>query len=183
MWRAFVYSNEVADRSHPAGVRRVQAARRHVPRERARAGEERAARLPAARAVPPAVRRDAEDAADDGVPDHQGVPRPGHAPRVPRRRSSRKCSTPTRTPKGTGSTVAQGDRRLAARLHAHRHRRRGQHRHATATGPARTSTRPTGTRSAGWRGIPTLSSRSDRRRVDPPDVHERRRPSSGASVA
>ena len=100
MWRAFVYSNDVPDRSHQAGVRRVQAARRHVPRERARAGEERRARLPAARAVPSAVRRDAEDAADDGVPDHQGVPGPGHAPRVSRRRTSRRCCAPTRTRRG-----------------------------------------------------------------------------------
>ena len=35
MWRAFVYSNEVPTDRVRAGVRRVQAARRTVPRERA----------------------------------------------------------------------------------------------------------------------------------------------------
>ena len=84
MWRAFVYSNDVpVDRIRQAydEFKPLDGA---VPRERVRAGEERPARLPAARAVPPAVRRDAEDAAHDGVPDHEGVPRPGHAPRLPR---------------------------------------------------------------------------------------------------
>ena len=41
MWRAFVYSNEDADRSCQAGVRRIRAARRQVRRQRAGAGEER----------------------------------------------------------------------------------------------------------------------------------------------
>ena len=158
MWRAFVYSNDGSRRSHQAGVRRVQAARRRVPRQRARAGEERPARLSAARAVPPAVRRDAEDAADDGVPDHEGVPRPGHAPRVSRRRCSRKCSTPTRGRRGKGSTVAKV---IDGSLHGYaRTGIAGVSRTsaATATGRARSSTRRTGTRSAGWRGITTLSS-------------------------
>ena len=83
MWRAFVYG-DTGTRSHPPGLRRVQAARRQVRRQRARAGEERAARFPAARAVQPAVRRDAEHAAGPRAPDHQGVPGRGHAPRLPR---------------------------------------------------------------------------------------------------
>ena len=84
MWRAFVYSNEVPERPGEAGVRRVQAARRDVPAERPRAGQERPDRLPAARALPSPVRRDAEDAADDGAPDHAGVPGLRDAPRLPR---------------------------------------------------------------------------------------------------
>ena len=74
MWRAFVYSNDVpADRVKQAydeftpldGAFRA---------ERPDSNQERPARFPAARAVPPALRRDAEDAADDGIPDHEGVP-------------------------------------------------------------------------------------------------------------
>ena len=62
IWRAFVYKADVDRGSRQAGVRRVRAARRHVPAEREAAGEERPDRLPAARAVPPAVRRDAAHA-------------------------------------------------------------------------------------------------------------------------
>ena len=143
-----------ADRSREAGVRRVQAARRHSsattcsiqvkngpldfqPRE----------------PFSSALRRDAEDAADDGIPDHQGIPRPGHASRLPRAAMSRKCSTPTPRRNGKGSTVAQGDRRVAARLSAHGHRRRRRTSAPIATGRARSSIRRTGTRSAGSRGI------------------------------
>src|SRR5207247_2141378 len=66
-----------------AGRRRVRAARRRFPEECADSGEERAARLPAARAIPSVVRCDAAHAADDGSPDHQGVPGPGQPSRVP----------------------------------------------------------------------------------------------------
>ncbi len=72
-----------ARRPPQAGLRRVQAARRLVPRQRHGAGQERRHRLPASRALPSALRRDAEDAADAGAPDHQGIPRLRHAPRVP----------------------------------------------------------------------------------------------------
>ena len=41
-------------------------------------------RLPAARAVPSPVRRHAEHAADDGIPDHQGISRLRHPPRLSR---------------------------------------------------------------------------------------------------
>ena len=49
-----------ARRPRQAGVQRVRAAGRQVPRQRAGAGQERPDRFPAARAVPSAVRRDAE---------------------------------------------------------------------------------------------------------------------------
>ncbi len=83
MWRAFVYSHEQPDDRAKAGVQRVRALRRQVRVQRAGPGQERRDRLPAARAVPSAVRRDAEDAADDGVPDHQGVPGLRHPPYLP----------------------------------------------------------------------------------------------------
>jgi alpha-glucuronidase len=89
-----------ADRPREAGVRRVQAARRIVPRERPGAGEERPVGLPAARAVPSPVRRHAKDAADDGVPDHQGVSggrTPTSCTSAP---TGRKCSAPTRMRRG-----------------------------------------------------------------------------------
>ena len=117
-----------ADRSREAGVRRVHAARRTVPRQRADSGEERPARLSAARTVLAALRRDAEDAADHGIPDHQGIPRRGHASRLPR-------VAHVRGPLGGHVGARQGldgrqrDRRVAARLQAHRHRGRRQHRH------------------------------------------------------
>ena len=85
-----------AGRPRQAGVHRIRAARRQVPRQRDGAGEERRDRLPAARAVPSAVRRDAEDAADDGVPDHQGVPGLRHAPRLSRADVRRGAATRTR---------------------------------------------------------------------------------------
>ena len=148
-----------------------------------RAGEERAARLSAARAVPPAVRRDAEDAADDGVPDHEGIPRPGHAPRRISGRCSRRCSTPTRTRR---ARARRSRRSIDGSLHgirAHRHRRRREHRHATATG------RGSQFNQANWYAFgrlawdPTLTSARDRRRVDAHDVHERPERSSRRSSA
>ena len=158
MWRAFVYDAERRPRPRQARLPRVRAARRPVPRQRARAGEERPARLPAARAVQPAVRRDAAHAADGRAADHAGVPRPVDAPRVPgadvegvpRRRHVRG--------KGPGSTVAQGRRRHRS----HGHRRTGIAGVANTGSDAQldaatTSARPTGTRSAGWRGIPTCA--------------------------
>ena len=83
MWRAFVYSAEGGPRPRQARLPRVRAARRPLPRERDRAGEERPARLPAARALQPAVRRDAAHAADGGTPGHAGVPRALEPPGVP----------------------------------------------------------------------------------------------------
>ena len=84
MWRAFVYSSDnTEDRAKQAYAEFVPLDGKFA-RQRAGAGEERPDRLPAARAVPSAVRRDAEDAADDGVPDHQGIPRLRHAPRLSR---------------------------------------------------------------------------------------------------
>ncbi len=61
----------------------LQRSRRPVRAERPAPGQERAHRLPAARAIPPAVRRHAEDAADARGPDHPGVPRPREPPRFP----------------------------------------------------------------------------------------------------
>ncbi len=63
MWRAFVYSSEVPDDRAKQAYARIRAARRQVRRQRAGAGEERSDRFSAARAVPSAVRRHAEDAA------------------------------------------------------------------------------------------------------------------------
>ena len=74
MWRAFVYNADVDPDRVKRAYCRVRAARREVPRQRLRAGEERPARLPAARAVSSDVRRHAEDAADGGAADHAGVP-------------------------------------------------------------------------------------------------------------
>ena len=71
-------------RSRQARLRGVRAARRDVPRQRVCPGQERSARFPAARAVPPDVRDDAEDAADGGAADHAGVPGAVHPPGVPR---------------------------------------------------------------------------------------------------
>ena len=85
-----------ARRSRQAGLQRVRAARRQVRRQRAGAGEERRHRFPAARAVPSAVRRDAEDAADDGIPDHQGISRASPRTSPISRRCSKKRSTRTR---------------------------------------------------------------------------------------
>ena len=174
MWRAFVYSDDVPTDRVEAGVQRVQAARRTSSRrQRDGPGEERTARLPAARAVLAALRRDAEDAADRWSS-----------------RSPRSTSARTRTSSISGADVPGGpvgrhvrerqgldgrerDRRVAARLPTHRHRRRRRTSAPTATGRARTSTRPTGTRSAGWPGIPTARPADDRRRVDPPNVLQR----------
>ena len=106
MWRAFVYDEDV----DPDRVKRAYAEfvplDGQVSRERLRSGQERTARLSAARAVSSAVRRDAEDAADGGAADHAGVSRPVEPPRlpgadvegVPRRRHVRQ---------GPGSLVAK----------------------------------------------------------------------------
>ncbi len=118
----------VARRPRQAGVQRVRAARRAVPRQRAVAGEERSDRFPAARAVPSVVRRHAANAADAGGADHQGVSRLRHAPRVSRHDvrggAARRhvCARP-------GLHRGESDRRLAAWLSPHWHRRRGEHRH------------------------------------------------------
>ena len=140
-------------RSRPRQARLpgVRAARRPLPRQRARAGQERAARFPAPRALPSAVRRDAEDAADGGTADHPGVPRPLEPPRLP------------------GADVEGVPRRRHLRPRHRLDRGQGRRRHArrrtptpaspasptpaaTPTGPATTSRRPTGTPSAAWRG-------------------------------
>ena len=82
---------------------------------------------------------------------------------------------------GPGLARVAGGRRLAPRLSPHRHRRRRQHRARHELDAATTSRRPTGTPTAGWRGIPSLdardiadewirmtwSARAGRRRRDP----------------
>ena len=92
---------------------------------------------------------------DAGVADHEGISRLSDAPRLPRPavRGGARAPTPMRT--GTGSTVAQGDRRHARRPRAHRHGGRRQHRHRPQLDAARSSTRRTGTPSAASPGIPT----------------------------
>ena len=56
--------------------------------------------------VPSAVRRDAEDSADAGSADHQGIPRLRHTSRVSRYRCSRKPCVPTPLRRAPGSTVS-----------------------------------------------------------------------------
>ena len=131
MWRAFVYSNDVPT------DRVKQAYDEFKPLD----GQFRDNVLVQVKNGPldfqprepfsSALRRDAEDAADDGIPDHQGIPRRGHAPRLPRTALSRKFSTRTRGCDGKGSTVA---RVIDGSLHgyrAHRHRGRREHRHGS----------------------------------------------------
>jgi alpha-glucuronidase len=60
--------------------------------------------------------------------------------------------------RGPGSTVATWSSLYGRQ--ADRHGRRRQHRQPTATGPARISTRPTGTPSAAWPGTPTSAATS-----------------------
>jgi alpha-glucuronidase len=61
MWRAFVYDATV-DPDRSSAPTRSSCRSTGLPRQRVRADQERAARLHAARAVPPTVRGDAEDA-------------------------------------------------------------------------------------------------------------------------
>ena len=111
-------------------------------------------RLPAARAVPSAVRRDAEDAAGARVPGHQGVPRLRHAPRLPGHdvrggaRDRHACAR-------AGLDGGEGDRRQPATASRSPAWPASPTSAATATGAARTSTRPTGTSSAASPGTRT----------------------------
>ena len=160
MWRAFVYSSDVPDGPRQAGVRRVQAARRQVPRQRdacrSRTGRSTSSRASRSTRCSARCRSTPLDA---GAADHQGVSRLRHAPRLPRRRCSRRCSAPTRTRRararpsrrsidGSAATATRSPASPASPTSA-----------PTATGAARTSTRPTGTRSAASPGIPTLVAR------------------------
>ena len=89
-----------------------------------------------------------------GAADHQGVPRRGHAPRLPgpavrrgsqvRHRRQGRRDRRSRASSTAPCTATPTPRSPASPTSA-----------ATRTGPARTSTRPTGTCSAAWRGIPT----------------------------
>ena len=150
-WRAFVYSNDVPVDSIKQAYDEFKPL--DVARECPNPGEERAARLPAARArrcrrQPWSSCRSPRDANT-----HTSVP------------TSRKCCN---TDTGTGSTVARvvlhgrerGGRSPASRTLAR-----------TATGPARTLRR-TGTRSDASRGTGPFGWKH-RRGVDPPDSHER----------
>ena len=146
-------------RSHPPGLRRVQAARRQVRRQRAGAGEERAARLPAARAVHPLfgampstplaleLQITKEYLGEDTHLAYLG----------PLFEEVLKSDTYA---KGAGVDGGAGHRRHRARLRATPRSPASPTSAATPTGPARTSTRPTGTRSAAWRGTPTSSAQT-----------------------
>ncbi len=120
----------------------------------------------------PAVRRDAAHAADARAADHQGVPRPGHAPRLPGHDVAGGAGR-RHLREGPGLDRRPRRRRLAVR----RTRRPGSPASPTsaptATGAARSSTRRTGTPSAASPGIPALSAGGHRRRVDPDDLLER----------
>ena len=112
MWRAFVYSQEQPE------DRAKQAYDEFMPLDgkfqdnvllQVKNGADR---LPAARAVPSAVRRHAAHAADAGGADHQGVPGVRHSPGVSRaavRGGARLRHLCARA----GLDGAQGDRRLA----------------------------------------------------------------------
>ena len=129
MWRAFVYSNDVPT------DRVKQAYDEFKPLD----GQFRDNVLVQVKNGPldfqprepfsSALRRDAEDAADDGIPDHEGIPRRRtrtssiSAPLL--RGSARRRHVGARQ----GLDGRQRDRRVAARLRAHRHRGRREHRH------------------------------------------------------
>ena len=178
MWRAFVYSENVEGGPPRAGVQRVPAARRHVPPERAGAGEER--------------RRSTSSRASRSHPLFGAMPKTplmlelqitkeylGFATHLVYLGAAVRGGARADTPRERrGLARARGDRRIAARLRADRHRRRRQHRHRSQLVRRRSSPAPTGTRSAAWRGTRRSSSADARRRVAAHDVHERPRRSS-----
>ncbi len=118
---------ERGPRPREAGLRGVRAARRALPRQRVRAGQERAPRLPAPRALPSSLWGDAAHAADGRAAGHAGVPRTIHAPRLP---GADVEGVPRRGHVRPGARLVggPGGGRHARGPCAHGHRRRGQHR-------------------------------------------------------
>ena len=174
MWRAFVYSHEQPD------DRAKQAYDEFVPLDgRFRDNvlvqvKNGADRFPAARTVPSAVRRDAEDAADDGVPDHQGIPRLRHAPGLSRAAVRGDPAADTHA-QGARLDRGAGHRRHPRWARPDRHGRRRQHRHRPqlvrlAVRPGQlVRVRPPGMESD------TSHARAIARRLDANDILERRR--------
>jgi alpha-glucuronidase len=106
MWRAFVYSATWSPWTGPSRRTTSSCRSTAVPRQRVVQVKNGPHRLPAARALPPAVRRHAADAADARAPDHAGVPRALDAPRLPR--AALRGGARRRHPRqGPGSTVAK----------------------------------------------------------------------------
>ena len=160
MWRAFVYSSEnTEDRAKQAYAEFVPLDGKFADNVLVQVKNGPIDFQPR-EPFSPAVRRDAQDAVDDGSADHQGIPRVRHAPRLSRHDvggSARRGHHGV----GQGLDGREGHRRRAARLQTHRHGRRRQHRHRIATGAARISTRPTGMPSAaspGTRSFPRAPS-------------------------
>ena len=173
MWRAFVYSQDDAEDRAKQAYNEFKPLDGKFARQCHRAGEERRDRLPAARALPSAVRRDAEDAADDGVPDHQGISRLRHAPRLSRPDVRGGAAQPTPARSGKGIDRRQGDRRRARTATRSPASPASPISAPTATGAARTSTRPTGTPSAAWRGIRTSRRATSRAEWVAADLRDR----------
>ncbi len=166
MWRAFVYSNDVPTDRVKQAYDEFKPLDGTVPRQRAVQVKNGPLDFQPREPFSSALRRDAEDAADDGVPDHQGIPRPGHASRLSRAALSEEVLDADTWAHGKGSTVAQRDRRVAARL---------------SRAPASRASPTSGTdrnwtgsqfNQANWYAFgrlawdPTLSLGRDRRRVD-----------------
>ena len=135
MWRAFVYSDDVADRS--------RASRRTTSSCRSTASSATNVLVQVKNGPLDFQPREPFHPLFGAMPKTplmlelqitQGVPRPGHAPRLPRRRCSRKCCDADTYAQGQGLDGREGRRRLAARLRAHRHRRRRRTSAAIATG-------------------------------------------------
>ena len=118
MWRAFVYSSENTD------DRAKQAYSEFVPLD----GKFADNVLVQVKNGPidfqprepfsSAVRRHAEDAADDGIPDHQGIPGLRHAPRLSRAAVGGGAGRGHAWSNGKGSTVAKV---IDGTLHGYRH--------------------------------------------------------------
>ena len=182
MWRAFVYDADV----DPDRVKRAYM--EFVPLDgKFRdnvfvAGQERPARLHAARAVSSAVRRACRRRRSWRSCRSRRNTSASRSTWSTWRRCGRSSSTPTPTPRGRDRRSRKVDRRHRSQgQRAHRHRRRRQHRHATSTGPA------THFAQANWYAFgrlawnPALTAEAHRRRVDPHDVEPQagdgRRPS------
>ena len=155
MWRAFVYSNKASDDRAKQAYDGVHAARRQIRRECAAAGQEWPHRFPAARAGASFVRRHAQDPADAGGADYQGIPRFRHASGVSRP-ALRGSAAHRYLGDGPRLDGGESDRWVAARLRSDRHGGRGEYRRRPQLERLAISIRPIGTPSGVSRGIPPM---------------------------